>query len=330
MPLFYSDEGSPITYAYTSSHRVPRGSYTHVSIYVYINGTYAGVSSIVFSDPNPPPPPLPICHLQPPYEVRNHINVQYTGCQTARLILQDPWNRNIWYNGSTHDVSDWYWQTSPKGESTALHALSNPTLQRGQTYWLRTLNDFNCWKGAVAYTIGNSTVPNPSNLTKLGGNICGGPTTLIYPNTLPNGITLTWRKEATSQTYGQGPSITILGNGNYYAEISDGICTKITPSVSVTYRPIPARPFSIPFSGNALTTTSNCGSTTLSISGNINTIKAPGVNWYWQTSPTGTSLSHNAANPYTVAQEDSYYLRAEQNGCWSEAVSNSSYCYKSP
>ena len=60
-----------------------------------------------------------------------------------------------------------------------------------------------------------------------------------------------------------------------------------------------------------------CGDKDLSFTGT----PAAGIDWYWQTSATGTDMS-NSNNPYTVSASGTYYLRAYDASatCWSNGA----------
>lgn len=71
--------------------------------------------------------------------------------------------------------------------------------------------------------------------------------------------------------------------------------------------------------GSISGTTPACDSTVLSFSGS-----APaGVTYYWQTSPSGTNTSNNAASLLTATASGIYYVRAKNNSdsCWSTGTS---------
>jgi RHS repeat-associated protein len=97
--------------------------------------------------------------------------------------------------------------------------------------------------------------------------------------------------------YTPGPNrVTFVGNGGIkgYVDITINCPSTIpTPNASFSY------------------TTPSCGNVTI-------TRSTTSYQWYWQTSPTGTSTA-NATTSFTATTSGTYYLRQYCNGAWSAA-----------
>ncbi|MFO0484628.1 MAG: gliding motility-associated C-terminal domain-containing protein, partial [Sphingobacteriia bacterium] len=107
-------------------------------------------------------------------------------------------------------------------------------------------------------------------------------------------------------------AVTVSATGNYtrYLRAHNGTCWSAGFGlVSFTINPIPAVP------GALSEVNVGCEATNLQATG----IPAPGVSWYWQDAENGIDRSVPYAGARAVTAGGTYYLRAEQNGCWSTA-----------
>lgn len=130
---------------------------------------------------------------------------------------------------------------------------------------------------------------------------------------------------ATSVTFnGVSATFTVNSDSQITATVPNGattgLITVVTPtgtvssSLNFTVKPLPLAP-PVPLSNGP-----QCSSTGVTLTKN----GAPlgGTNWYWQTTPTGTS-SGNSAVTWTVFSSGTYYIRTFNfsTGCWSPATS---------
>src|SRR6185369_12965577 len=86
-----------------------------------------------------------------------------------------------------------------------------------------------------------------------------------------------------------------------------------TGSLAIVVNPLPADP------GNPTSNSPQCADigVTLTRSGS----PAGGINWYWQTTPTGTSTA-NSGTTFNVTTSGTYYVRAQNTStlCWSSGA----------
>nr|WP_294858014.1 T9SS type A sorting domain-containing protein [uncultured Fluviicola sp.] len=117
--------------------------------------------------------------------------------------------------------------------------------------------------------------------------------------------------------YGPSPlTWTSTVSGTYYAHWSvNAACATTTGCVTTSITFIATLPATPPTPTQDPTAPTCTGGSALSVSG------TPGTNeaWYWQTTPTGTSMATPYSGPYTVFANGTYYLRTYNsvNTYWS-------------
>ncbi|WP_296144010.1 choice-of-anchor D domain-containing protein [uncultured Flavobacterium sp.] len=109
------------------------------------------------------------------------------------------------------------------------------------------------------------------------------------------------------------PSATGIRTATITIANNDSAKNPYTFAIQGTGTDIPANP-----SGTISGTTPACSSTTLTYTGTI----PSGVNYYWQTTATGTSTANNATAPYPVTISGNYYVNANKNGVWSTGATS--------
>src|SRR5690606_29605267 len=205
------------------------------------------------------------------------------GAPTIDAITKNCGNTVLRRNNPPNNDILWYWQSTSSGTSTS---DSNVTITRttGSTYYLRAKNNItNCWSEAtqINYTINmQPEMPPVINVTYE----CDGTTLLSRATNPPSGETWYWQSSSEgTTTTDAGPSFPRSSGGYYYLRPRNNTTLCWGPARIVGYGIYPAteKPAS-PIVEN------NCGSTTLRHNG-----QAPmGVNWYWQSTPYGTSFDN--------------------------------------
>lgn len=153
--------------------------------------------------------------------------------------------------------------------------------------------------------------PSPTSISASQAAICPGGSSVL--TAVGNSGTTYWFTSSCGNSIatsiGSGASLTVnpASTTIYYCRnYSNGMWSATCASTTVTVSSIPNTP-PAPTSNSPF-----CGNVT------INAAAPPaGVNWYWQTTSTGTSMA-NTGNSYSVNASGTYYLRARNAaGCWS-------------
>ena len=199
----------------------------------------------------------------------------------------------------------------------------------GSTYWVN-IN----WTSPGTATVsfyGNNVLRSSVNISV----ICPGtadptptfsanpspcaPRSVSYTGTPPSGITWYWQTSAAGSDMSNSTnSYSASYTSTVYVRARDN-STGCWSSGAASYAVSVSQPPSGPPTPSA--TSNSCGPKTVSYSGS-----APsGVNWYWQTSSSGTDTSPTAAAAtYIVSATGSIwiYLRARDasSGCWSQSA----------
>ncbi|WP_175545858.1 DUF6443 domain-containing protein [Sinomicrobium oceani] len=166
---------------------------------------------------------------------------------------------------------------------------------------------------SLSIVIGNLPLVDPP-APVINSAVCGA-VTLARGGSVPNGTTWYWQgtnPNGQRTDLGSGANFTVTSSGTYYirARKSTGAWSTGSGSVAVTVTSNPQSP-TMPQIIN------NCGHTVL-----VRSNPPQGVAWYWQSSPTGTSMSpENAKDTVRLSAGTVYYLRArnESMACWSSA-----------
>ncbi len=202
----------------------------------------------------------------------------------------------------------WYWQSSATGTSTSNSAASI-TRTSGSVYYLRSKNsNTGCWSAArtINYSVksvpGTPTAPSVSNQCDKSVLTRGNP---------PSGVTWYWQSGSTgTSTSNSSTSITRTSGSVYYlrARNNSSGCWGGVRTVNYSINPLPAMPA-------APTVSNQCGKSVLTMGSSPN-----GVNWHWQSSPSGTDSTLPLLS-ITRTSGSVYYLRARNmtTGCWSTA-----------
>jgi hypothetical protein len=204
-----------------------------------------------------------------------------------------------------------YWFTSSCGNSiaTSIGSGASLTVNPASTtiYYCRNYSN-GMWSATCASTtVTVSSIPNTPPAPTSNSPFCGNVT--INAAAPPAGVNWYWQTTSTGTSMAHtGNSYSVNASGTYYLRAlnSNGCWSANSSPITVTVYPVPNTP---------PTPTSNspfCGNVTISA-----TAPPAGVNWYWQTTSTGTSMA-NTGNSYSVNASGAYYLRARStNGCWS-------------
>ncbi|MFN8996785.1 MAG: hypothetical protein ACK5X3_24410, partial [Pseudomonadota bacterium] len=219
--------------------------------------------------------------------------------------------------GSPATGVSWYWQTSATGTETTSSYTAPFAATASGTYYLRA-NTGSCWSDAVSISV--TILPTPANPVLQAnptGPTCDQPVQVSATTAAPAGVTYYWQSGHDPSTHTDMTSpytgaVTVSATGNYtrYLRAHNGTCWSAGFGlVSFTINPIPAVP------GALSEVNVGCEATNLQATG----IPAPGVSWYWQDAENGIDRSVPYAGARAVTAGGTYYLRAEQNGCWSTA-----------
>jgi RHS repeat-associated protein len=231
-------------------------------------------------------------------------------CSPGNLVL---------YSSSTN--SKWY--SAPSGGSLLAtgSVFGTPWLASSTTYYVTTTSAEGCESLRVPVTAFINAPPSQP-ATPATENLCNGSTRLIISETIPAGITFYWQGtnqygESTSNSSssytvtGQTTTIWLRARNN-----ATGCWSEPRGALVMADPPMP----SIPVAGQQY-----CRNVQVFPSEPL-TVSL--YEYYWQTSPNGTSISSPAATastgivPLTVSQSGTYYIRARNStGCWSMASS---------
>jgi len=232
-------------------------------------------------------------------------------CQTSYTFTRGtPPNTSIIY----------YWQTSPTGTATTNSAASYTVTGTGVfTVYLRARSQGGCWIGIDSATVTLNRLridsltaplyPNGYNIDAY-GNATGSIDLTATATAQP--LTYAWSNGNTTE------DISGLLAGTYYVTVTDTAGCMAMDSITLTGPPPCSVPFVMP-SGTIVGGGSFCQLSYEFSHGN----PFVGVNYYWQSSATDTSIA-NSASTLSVSGGGTYtvYLNAQNSlGCWSTADS---------
>jgi hypothetical protein len=212
----------------------------------------------------------------------------------------------------------WYWQTTPTGTSTANSGTTFNAATSG-TYYIRSRNNTTlCWSsgtGSLAVVV-NPLPANPGNPTSNSPQCADAGVTLTRTGTPPAGVTWYWQTTPTgTSTANSGTTFNVNTSGTYYlrAQNNTTLCwSSGAGSLAVVVNPLPADP------GNPTSNSPQCADVGVTLTRGT---PPAGETWYWQTTPTGTSLA-NSGTTFNVNTSGTYYLRSRNNTtlCWSSGA----------
>ena len=228
-------------------------------------------------------------------------------------------NTTLQVNGTLTPGSVWHWYSGSCGGTSAgvgSSLIVTPTVTT--TYFVRAENGA-CYSNCSNVLITVNPVPSsPSIINASPSFLCSaGSSTLTVTGTLSSGATWQWYSASCGgNSVGTGPSISVtpISTTTYYVKAENGTCSSNCINTSVSVASVPANPVSA--SGNSPVC---AGSTsTLQVNGTLSV----GATWHWYSgSCGGAAVGTGASINVSPTTTTTYFVRAENSGCFSNCVS---------
>ncbi len=228
-------------------------------------------------------------------------------------------NSTLQVNGTLSAGAQWYWYNGTC-DGTAIDSGSSIIVSPSDTttYFVRAKNG-DCISNCTSVTV--SVIPSPTAPISANATpaiLCSSvSSTLSVTGSLTSGATWNWYSASCGGTpVGTGNSISVspLSTTNYFVRAENGTCSSICKNALISVSTTPNNPVSA--SGNSpICSGSN---STLQVSGTL----SAGATWHWYKSSCG-GIAEGTGSSIIVSPSSTttYYVRAENNGCFSNCSS---------
>lgn len=228
-------------------------------------------------------------------------------------------NTSLQVNGALSSGAVWHWYSVSCGGTSAgigSSLIISPAITT--TYFVRAENG-TCFSNCSNILITVNPVPSsPSAVNASPAFLCSaGSSTLTVTGTLSTGATWHWYSASCGgNSVGTGSSISVspLSTTTYYVRAENGTCSSNCINTSVSVATVPANPVSA--AGNSPVCAGS--NSTLQVNGTLSV----GATWHWYSgSCGGTAVGTGASINVSPTTTTTYFVRAENSGCFSNCAS---------
>lgn len=238
----------------------------------------------------------------------------------APIITMNAGSTTLTKTGTPPTDVVWYWQATALSTDTSATAAENTvTHTSGTQYFLRGYNsNLDCWGDTrtIDYVVSQTPIITPIAANISSTEDCGS-TTLTKIGAPPTGLSWYWQTIATGEVIDANASNNTVtfntGSGTHYLRAREDIAPNTWSSALAIDYIVHQTPNSPTLSDVSII--NSPGTTSISITGT----PSENVQWYWQSTATGTDTS-DASTSKNLTSGTFIYLRAKNTqvtGCWS-------------